>query len=140
MPSHHFWNPMVPELIVSQFDESLDFYTSLLGFELRHQRPLPRVAYLDQQGAQLLLSERHPDSWLSGPLQRPYGRGINLKIELADIDPLYLRLKAVNYPLFAELEEHWFDCGQAVLGSREFVLLDPDGYLLRFSQFLGQRG
>lgn len=33
-----YWNPMVPELMISDFNVSFDFYSRLLGFSVRIQR------------------------------------------------------------------------------------------------------
>ncbi|EIV8618730.1 VOC family protein, partial [Vibrio vulnificus] len=33
-----YWNPMVPELSVSDFSKSLNFYCEILGFKVRSQR------------------------------------------------------------------------------------------------------
>ena len=41
--------------------------------------------------------------------------------------------------LFADPAEHWYRQGQILLGRREFLVMDPDGYLLRFAQSLGER-
>lgn len=41
-----YWNPMVPELTVTDFAVSLHFYTVVLGFEVRIQRQNPDFAYL----------------------------------------------------------------------------------------------
>jgi lactoylglutathione lyase len=37
------------------------------------------------------------------------------------------------------LEERWYRRGDVLLGQRQFVVQDPDGYLLRFCQDLGSR-
>ena len=39
-----YWNPMVPELSVSDFNNSLSFYRDLLGFKVRNQRENPDFA------------------------------------------------------------------------------------------------
>ena len=38
---------LVPELYVSDFDESRRFYTDVLGFTILYSRPEERFAYLD---------------------------------------------------------------------------------------------
>lgn len=48
-------------------------------------------------------------------------------------------LARFGYPLYREMEEAWRDTGDAITGSREFLVQDPDGYLLRFSEYLGER-
>lgn len=42
-----YWNVMVPELTVTDFEGSLSFYTDILGFKIRNQRENPNFAYLE---------------------------------------------------------------------------------------------
>jgi hypothetical protein len=77
------------------------------------------------------------DTWKTGKLEYPFGRGVNFQIEVADIEPLLKSLKAENYPLFQAPKENWYRKGNKLLGSKEFLVQDPDGYLLRFSQDIG---
>lgn len=69
----------------------------------------------------------------------PLGRGVNFQIELSDISPVLERLVASETPLYQEPQENWYDEGTVLCGQREFLVQDPDGYLLRFSQFLGEK-
>ena len=42
--------------------------------------------------------------------------------------------------LFHPLTEHWYATQSGIAeGQREFLVQDPDGYLLRFQEYLGQR-
>ena len=133
------WNVMAPELTVFDFAKSLRFYTDTLGFEIVHRREQPDFVYLNLQGAQIMLEAHHAEGWNVGELTQPLGRGINLQIELLDIQPLYARLTSSEWPLYRPLVENWYDTGEALSGQREFLIQDPDGYLLRFCQPLGER-
>jgi lactoylglutathione lyase len=132
---------LVPELYVSDIDRSRRFYTGVLGFAVLYDRPEERFAYLVRDGAALMLDQ--PDdpgrTWLAGPLEHPYGRGINFQIEVTDIDSLHAAVLASGAPIERPLEERWYRRGDAQLGQRQFVVQDPDGYLLRFCQDLGSR-
>ena len=130
---------MVPELTVSDFDESLAFYTRGVGFEVAFSRAEPAFAYLDFEGAQLMISEFHHDGWNVGELARPYGRGINLQIECSDVEGLREDLARSSYPLYRGIEEGWYEKGDVLSGQREFLVQDRDGYLLRFSELLCER-
>lgn len=133
-------NTMVPELIVSDLDSSLDFWVSLLGFEIAYQRPEQRFAYLDLHGAQVMLEQLDADDhWLTGPLEKPFGRGINLQIDVAAVAPLLERLERHRWPLFRACEEVWYRADAVEVGLRQFLVQDPDGYLLRLAQKLGER-
>ena len=49
------------------------------------------------------------------------------------------RLADASYPLFVPPEENWYRVADTLSGNREFLVQDPDGYLLRFSQHLGTK-
>ena len=110
----------------------------MIGFRIAYDRPEDRFAYLDMDGAQLML-EQPDEPWLTGPLERPYGRGINLQIEVAAIAPLLERLAASAWPLFRPPRDDWYRSGDVLLGNRQFLVQCPDGYLLRFFEDLGER-
>ncbi len=85
----------------------------------------------------MLIQEK--DNWLGGTLEKPYGRGVNLQMELSDIQPIYQRLLENNVTLHREIKDAWRETGDMLTGSREFWVQDPDGYLLRFCQPLGDK-
>ncbi|TSD85006.1 VOC family protein [Mycobacterium sp. KBS0706] len=132
---------LVPELYVSDIDRSRRFYIGVLGFAVLYDRPEERFAYLVREGAALMLEQPADPgrTWLAGPLEQPYGRGINLQIEVGDLGPLHAAVLAAEAPLLLPLEERWYRCGDGLVGQRQFVVQDPDGYLLRFCQDLGSR-
>jgi hypothetical protein len=39
----------------------------------------------------------------------------------------------------SSIEEKWYRANDVELGNRQFIILDPDGYMLRFFQDLGER-
>lgn len=134
-----YWNPMVPELSVSDFNKSLSFYRDLLGFKVRNQRQNPDFAYLELERVQIMIEQIHQCAWITGSLESPFGRGVNFQMELSDIGSVYSQLKAAQVELYRELSEAWYDIGDKLSGQREFLVQDPDGYLLRFSQYLGEK-
>ncbi|HAS8214866.1 TPA: glyoxalase [Vibrio vulnificus] len=81
----------------------------------------------------------HDNAWVTGTLETPLGRGVNFQIELSDIAPVYERLESAGVSLFKEQKDTWYDVGDSLSGQREFLVQDPDGYLLRFSQYLGEK-
>ena len=70
---------------------------------------------------------------------RPLGRGLNLQIRVAGLTPLLATLRRHRIPLLLEPEEKWYRRDTVEVGQRQFVVADPDGYLLRFCEELGQR-
>jgi catechol 2,3-dioxygenase-like lactoylglutathione lyase family enzyme len=125
------WNPMVPELLVSNFSRSLDFYVQQIGFSVMFERTEPNFAYLDLNGAQLMIEEDHESSWQVGKIESPRGRGINLQIDVPDLKVVEMKLESSSVSLFRPLHESWYDTSEGRVGQLELLVQDPDGYLLR---------
>jgi catechol 2,3-dioxygenase-like lactoylglutathione lyase family enzyme len=130
---------LVPELVCSDIAKSLDFYVSVLGFSIVYQRQQERFACLEREGAEIMLEQPTNRSFVAGELQHPYGRGLNLQIEVSDVQLLYEAVRSAAAPVVLALEERWYPRAQEQLGNRQFVVQDPDGYLLRFFQDIGTR-
>ena len=132
---------LIPEMNVVDLDRSLRFWCGLIGFKVAYDRPEERFAFLDLDGAQAMLEQVDPSNtdWTTGPLERPFGRGLNLQIEVASLDPILAKLQAASWPLFVAPEERWHRVGTSARGQRRALVLDPDGYLLRLAQPLGAR-
>ncbi len=132
---------LIPELKVLDFKKSLDFYTRLAGFDILYQRPESDFAMLEINGARLMiegLTDRSR-SWLVGQMERPFGRGMHLQIEVQDVQNLYRKFKEAEYPIFAEMEEKWYRIADKETGHKQFLVQDLDGYLLRFFEKIGLR-
>ncbi len=132
---------LIPELDVSDLDRSLAVYVNVLGFMLQTSRPEERFAYLIRDGVHLMLEEaRGPGRrFRTAPLDYPFGRGMNLQIEVVDVDTLYANVRRAGLTVLIDLEERWYQQGGIEIGNRQFVMADPDGYLLRFFGNLGNR-
>ena len=93
---------LVPELGVSDITVSRRFYTELLGFEVKFERPAEGFVYLTLQGADIMLDQiREGASWLTAPAEYPLGRGMNLEITLDAVDPLLEHLTKRWYVFLA---------------------------------------
>jgi catechol 2,3-dioxygenase-like lactoylglutathione lyase family enzyme len=132
---------LVPELICSDLAASLDFYVRLLGFSVLYDRPEERFAYLEREGAELMLEQpfRHDRLSPKAELVKPYGRGVNFQIGVAAIEPLHQTLVDAGWAFYLPLEERWYRRDATEIGVRQFAVQDPDGYLIRLSQRLGLR-
>lgn len=131
---------MVPELLVSDLSRSLAFWMDLCGFDIVYQREDEGFVYLDLDGAQFMLEEvRGDDNWITAPLEAPRGRGINFEITVRAVEPLLERLAAAGWPLYLARQERWYRSNAIEIGVSQFLVQDPDGYLLRFSEPLGER-
>ena len=130
---------LVPELVVRDLAASLGLYTGPLGFRVLYDRPEDGFAYLDREGAELMLEQIDPESWLTAEMEPPFGRGINLQIEVSDISALATALREAGITPWLPLEDAWYRTGSTWSGNRQLIVQDPDGYLLRFFQDLGER-
>jgi catechol 2,3-dioxygenase-like lactoylglutathione lyase family enzyme len=133
---------LVPELIVSDFEQSFKFYTQIIGFKQLYGRPEEGFAFLDRNGAQLMIDQRSTTparDWVAAPLDYPFGRGMNLEIEVEDADALHAKCVLHDAKIFLDIEEKWYRRDATLLGVRQFIVMDPDGYFLRLSQPPGTR-
>lgn len=131
---------LVPELAITNLSKSLGFWRDLIGFTVDYDRPDEGFAYLTMGGAHLMLDEIAVGrSWLTGSLEHPLGRGINFEVAVQDLDPALGRLHEAAWPLFLEPEEQWYRAENEEIGVRQFLVQDPDGYLLRLQTDIGRR-
>jgi catechol 2,3-dioxygenase-like lactoylglutathione lyase family enzyme len=134
------WAGLVPELSVTDLRTSLRFWRDLCGFAVVFDRPEEGFAYLDLGGAQIMLDQRGlTRDWETGPMEIPYGRGVNFQVSVPALDPILAALAGVSWPLFLAPEEKWYRTGTIETGVRQFLVQDPDGYLVRFSAWIGER-
>jgi catechol 2,3-dioxygenase-like lactoylglutathione lyase family enzyme len=139
MEVDQYWNPLVPELTVADLERSLQFYVSA-GFSVRFRRKPPPFAYLELGHAQLMLEQEHSGGWNFEPLDRPLGRGINFQIEVPNAVQVLTALQSLGVQPFRDVQDTWYAVSALQQeGQREFLVQDPDGYLLRFAQYLGSR-
>ncbi len=125
---------LVPELEVSDLERSLGFYRDVCGFRIAYRRPEERFAYLEREGAELMLEEADGPGrrFRTAPLQAPYGRGVNLQIEASDVRRLYDTVLAAGIEPVLEIERRTYRVEEREVPTEQFVIADPDGYLLRF--------
>lgn len=133
------WAALVPELLVVDLARSRGFYCDLCGFALRFAREEEGFLYLQLGAAQIMLEEIGAGAWLTGPIEPPFGRGINLQIEVEAVAPIAARLAAAGVVPFRALHEAWYREGDVEHGQAQLLVQDPDGYLLRFVEVLGTR-
>lgn len=135
-------NALVPELAVSDWRTSRAFYCELLGFEVAYERPEEGFSFLTLGDAQLMIDQigiRRTFEVQHAPVERSLGRGLNLQILVPQVAPVLKRLATAGVSLYLPLEEKWYRRGDREVGNRQFVVPDPDGYLLRLYEDLGER-
>ena len=114
------------ELFVEDIVASREFYTRVLNFTAGETHA---DGYTPLYNGQVVLSlNRHAALPVDHPVRRaPHerpGRGIELVLEVDEIDALYAHVCAQEWPLAALLQpQPW--------GLSDFRLVDPDGYYLR---------
>jgi catechol 2,3-dioxygenase-like lactoylglutathione lyase family enzyme len=108
---------LVVEIMVRDLDRSLAFYTAL-GFRL--ERRDGGFAALRWEDRRLFLDQRSDLPSLSGP-----ARG-NVRILTADVDAVWAVAKTLGLTADREIGDRFY-------GLRDFTVLDPDGFGLRFA-------
>ncbi len=105
---------LVPELNITSLPESLRFWRDLLGFRILYDRPEQGFAAIERDGVEFMLEEYDTGPaerlgiWDTGAREKPYGRGINFEITVADVGVLMSALEQAGWPLFFGPEERWY--------------------------------
>lgn len=116
------------ELFVDDMAASTDFYGRVLGFAIGEQQadgytPMTNGDVYLSLNLRANLPDEHPIQAMAG---ERLGRGIELVLEVNDIEAMYERVSSTNWPLSGELQHQpW--------GLTDFRLLDPDGYYWRIT-------
>ena len=131
-------NCLIPELYVSDIEASLIFY-SHLDFKILYKREHEKFVFLEREGSQLMLEESNDDIWKTGVIEMPFGRGVNFQIRVNDVDRLHEVSMKNGFQIYKAIYEKWYRVNDCLYGHRQFLIQDPDGYLLRFFQELGTR-
>ena len=125
------FNSLIPELSVTNILVSTKFYV-LLGFNVKYERKENKFVFLEYENNQIMIEEIN-NNWSVGKLSYPFGNGINVSMEVSDIDALYQKVKKLDIPIFRELKVSEYKVDDEVYQDKEFLIQDPDGYLLRFT-------
>ena len=126
------FNSLIPELSVTDIEKTKNFYIDVLGFKLEYERRENLFAFVSLGGCQLMLEQLN-GNWNVGELIYPFGRGINLEMTVSDVEALYQRVLENHVPVFRELTVNEYRVNGETITQKEFLIQDPDGYLLRFT-------
>lgn len=126
------FNKLIPELTVTNIEKSRIFYENL-GFKIMYERKEDKFIFLELNQNQIMIQENN-DVWETGPLEYPFGRGINISMEVKDVEEIKQKLLKNNYPLFQDIKESIYRVNEKEYIDKEFLVQDPDGYLLRFTE------
>ncbi|MCL1671343.1 bleomycin resistance protein [Elizabethkingia ursingii] len=133
------FNRLIPELLVNNIEDSKIFYVEQLGFTIEYERREDNFALISYEGSQLMLEQDHSTAWITGELSSARGRGINFQIEVDCLDSIIAKIETNKLSYFRKPEEQWYRINMIEEGVKELLIQDPDGYLLRFQQYLGER-
>ena len=123
---------MIPELSVFDIEQTKRFYNDL-GFKIEYERPEEKFVFMSFQDSQFMFEQIHDNGWNLGELIYPLGRGINFSIAVDDIEGLYKLVKTLNLEIYRDLNRSIYQVNGTEETQTEFLIQDPNGYLLRFT-------
>ena len=128
------FNKMIPELSVFDIEQTKRFYNDL-GFKIEYERPEEKFVFMSFQDSQFMFEQIHDNGWNIGELIYPLGRGINFSIAVDDMEGLYKLVKTLNLEIYRELNRSIYKVNGTEETQTEFLIQDPNGYLLRFTNW-----
>ena len=128
------FNKMIPELSVFDIEQTKWFYNDL-GFKIEYERPEEKFVFMSFQDSQFMFEQIHDNGWNIDELIYPLGRGINFSIAVDDIEELYKLVKTLNLEIYRELNRSIYQVNGTEETQTEFLIQDPNGYLLRFTNW-----
>lgn len=110
---------LVNELFVTDLKKSLAFYNTL-GFIT--ERADDHFAVLRWEDSLLFLDQRNIEG-------RASFAGMNIRIIVDNVDAYWDKANAAHYLVFQPIDNRYY-------GLRDFTILDPDGFGIRFGSYL----
>ena len=126
------FNNLIPELSVFDILQTKKSYKEL-GFKIEYERQKEKFIFMSFQDSQFMFEQIHDDGWNTGELSYPLGRGINFSIAVEDVEELYKLVKTLNFEIYKELTRNKYQVNGTEETQIEFLIQDPNGYLLRFT-------
>ena len=126
------FNAIIPELTVEDIERTKDFYIGILNFKIEYERPEDKFVFLSMENIQMMIEQMN-GHWSVGVLEHPYGRGINFEMTVSDVDAVYQRILDSGIKPFREIRTSHYRTDDEDIVQKEFLVQDPDGYLLRFT-------
>ena len=126
---------VVPELYCSDIDVTKSFYVDVFGFELVYERQEESFARFTLYGNDIMVEciAGEGRRWITGEMERPFGRGVNFQWDVLDVEYMYSRVKNIApESIYLNMEIKSYQCGNKTNLQKQFIAQDPDGYLFRF--------
>lgn len=128
------FNNLIPELSVFDILQTKNFYKEL-GFKIEYERQKEKFIFMSFQDSQFMFEQIHDEGWNTGELIYPLGRGINFSIAVDDIENLYTLVKSKKLEIYKKLTKSVYLVNGIEEIQMEFLIQDPNGYLLRFTNW-----
>lgn len=128
---------VVPELYCFDINKSKTYFTDILGFSVKYERPEEQFVYLTLNGVDLMLEGLTSQSrkWITDSPEYPLGRGVNFQWDVNDIENFYRTVYSKSKEsIYLLLESKSYKCGNKSVVQKQFIVQSPDGYLFRFCQ------
>ena len=125
------YNSLIPEFSVSNILVSKKFYIDL-GFEIVYESVEDKFCFLSLYDNQIMIEEVN-NNWNVGELEYPFGRGSNISMAVNDIDKFYNNVKNMGINLYKDIAVSKYRVDDGYVCDKQFLIQDPDGYLLRFT-------
>ena len=109
-----------------------DFYKKL-GFKIEYERAEENFVFMSFEDSQFMFEQIHDKGWNTDALEYPLGRGINLSIAVENVEALYETVKNGQMDIYRELTKSTYLVNGIAKEPIEFLIQDPNGYLLRFT-------
>jgi uncharacterized glyoxalase superfamily protein PhnB len=117
---------LVTELVVSDARCSVEFYRSI-GFELL--RDEGDFAELSWDGHRMFILAAPPTRSAHSSTGHPEVPTVNVRVMVPDVDEHWRRAVALGLSVASPIADRYY-------GLRDFTVLDPDGFGIRFASFL----
>jgi hypothetical protein len=72
-------------------------------------------------------------------MERPFGRGVVFQVHVSDGDAMVRAVFGAGLPFCVQPRERWRHWGDRLGGQREFLVQEPDGYLVMVAQRIGEK-
>ena len=126
------FNSLIPELTVTDLERTKKFYVDILNFTIEYERPEDYFVFLSLENNQMMF-EQINNNWNTGILEYPFGRGVNFEMTISNVDAMYKHVLESGITPFREIRISHYRNGDEDIVQKEFLIQDPDGYLLRFT-------
>ena len=129
---------LVPELHVNNLEASLAFWRDACGLAIAYRRDEEGFVFLERQGAQIMLCQRH-GRYETGPMATPLGQGAMFQIYLDESTGFWPNCAGSEGSSMKSRASVGIASGTTENGLRQFLVQDPDGYLIMFAESIGTR-